>query len=263
MALIRQMPIASGGIVLVIINVSHNIQAPGHPLLSQVMNLSQGVSPDEANRYQSLVGMTYFGAECDALIIFGVFLLLLDFIIYFDGGVLVLRKVRSLPLNLIDCVSYSSLKVLLPSGVVFITRAWYIRQRNVSSTRSEDTMDTRPFAPLSSESHPSIKSEPEGQGGLSEPTAIPTLASLFPSTLLEWRSSEVCPPRSVWAPLESWFETQGLYLYADCSSTGHTYLTRPQDTRPRVPDGTFIYSDIQAFQYQTVCISERVQVFTL
>ena len=228
------------------------------------MRLFQERSLHEPKHSQSLIGVIHLDAEFkfDAFIIFGVFLLLLDFIIYFDGGVWILRKVPTLSLNLIDCDSYLSLKVLLPSGVVFITRAWYIRCRDFSSNRLEDTMDKHSSSPLPSESYPSVESEPEGQGQLSQPTAIPTLAPLLPSTLLEWRSSEVCPPRSLWAPLESWFEAQGLYLYADCSLTGNTYLTRPKDARPRVPDGTFIYSDIMAFRYQTVCISEQGHVFT-
>jgi hypothetical protein len=47
--------------------------------------------------------------EFDVLIIFGIFFLLLDFVIYFDAGVWALRMVRALSSDPLNCDSYFSL----------------------------------------------------------------------------------------------------------------------------------------------------------
>ncbi|KAF9513119.1 hypothetical protein BS47DRAFT_1344660 [Hydnum rufescens UP504] len=82
-----------------------------------------------------------------------------------------------------------------------------------------------------------------GNAQVPESKVPSSLLSLLPRTLLDWRNSEVYPPRNVWDPLEEWLSTRGFRLFkADDSNSPLAGVVYPTDPTMRAPDGNYLYA---------------------
>ncbi|KAF9513120.1 hypothetical protein BS47DRAFT_1459789 [Hydnum rufescens UP504] len=170
----------------------------------------------------------------------GLIFLLLHLTLYFDAGVWLIRQ-ASYYFSIPSGIPRSTNLVHL-AFVAYGARASGVWLGRFTSWGGRSAVFAR--LPAGGTASSELDCLGEVKNDQESPSEIPpSLLSSLPRTLLDWRNTDVYPPRKVWDPLQAWFATRGLHLFkADDPNSAFFGAVFPTDPTIRAPDGNYIYT---------------------